>query len=377
MREFYECSQCVLNTNDDPDISFDKNGICNHCQNYEKLAKEGIKSLNDLLPKIEEIKLHGKGKKYDCLIGVSGGVDSTYVALKVKEFGLRPLVIHLDNGWNSAIAVQNINNIVEKLGFDLYTHVIDWEEFRDLQLSFLKASVVDLELTSDHAIFSVLYALAFKFKIKYVINGFNISTEGVLPKSWRWSKFDWLNIKAIHDKFGQRKLKTFPHLSFFKKFYYDALLKMETLPILNYLDYDKENAKKIIADALGWVDYGGKHFESIITRFYQGYILPEKFGIDKRKAHLSSLICSKQITKAEAFIELKKEKYNQLQYQEDRVFILKKFGLTEEQFQEIMKLPVKKHSDYPSYETQHYIYHKNFFKSISPFVKLIKKIVKK
>jgi N-acetyl sugar amidotransferase len=377
MVDFHECSQCVLNTNDDFEISFNQNGICNHCLRYEKLAQEGIKSIAELEKKVSQIKREGVGKQYDCIIGVSGGVDSTYVALKVKEFGLRPLVIHLDNGWNSATAVQNINNIIEKLGFDLYTHVINWEEFKDLQLSFLKASVVDLELTSDHAIFSVLYKLAYKFKIKYVISGFNITTEGILPKSWRWSKFDWLNIKSIHEKFGTKKLKTFPHLNFFRKFYYDLVLKIETIQILNYLDYDKEKAKEIIGKELGWKDYGGKHFESIITRFYQGYILPEKFGIDKRKAHLSSLICSHQITKSEALIELQKEKYNQQQYQEDRVFILKKFGMTEDQFEQIMQLPVKKHDDYPSYETQHYIYHQKFFKSISPLTNIVKAMLKK
>lgn len=372
---YQECTRCILNTKDDDEIYFNESGVCNHCIRYDQLAKDGIRTQQELEIKVREIKEAGRGNKYDCLIGISGGVDSTYVALKVKEYGLRPLVVHLDNGWNSAIAVKNINNIVEKLGFDLYTYVIDWEEFKDLQLSFLKASVVDLELTSDHAIFSVLYKLAYEFKIKYVISGFNIVTEGILPKSWRWSKFDWLNIKSIHKQFGTRRLKTFPHTSFFKKIYYDLVMKIQTIQILNYLNYNKDEAKEIIKEKLEWQDYGGKHFESIITRFFQGYILPEKFGIDKRRAHLASLICSGQITKAEAIEELKKEMYNDEQYKVDRDFFLKKFGLSESGLEEIMRLPIKKHSDYPSYETQHYAYHQKFFKSIGPLIKTIKKLI--
>ena len=377
MPDYRECVKCILNTTDDKAITFDKNGVCNHCLNYDKLVATGIKTEKQLESKVAEMKAAGNGKAYDCIIGVSGGIDSTYVALKVKEYGLRPLVIHLDNGWNSAIAVQNINNIVSKLNFDLYTHVIDWEEFKDLQLSFLKASVVDLELTSDHAIFSVLYKLAYKYKIKYVISGFNIATEGILPKSWRGSKFDWLNIKAIQEKFGTKKLKTYPHTDFFKKAYYDMVLKIDTVQILNYLNYDKEKAKEIIIKELGWQDYGGKHFESIITRFYQGYILPTKFKIDKRKAHLSTLICSGQLTKAEAFQELRKEMYAPSQYFEDRAFFLKKFDISNAEFEAIMQLPEQPHDAYPSYETSHYVYHEKFFRAISPITKLIRNILKR
>ena len=364
-----ECTNCIMDSGDDPEITFNKNGICNHCtefkKEWEKYPIGTAKRLAELENKIEEIKRNGKGKKYDCLIGLSGGVDSTYVALLVKKYGLRPLVVHLDNGWNSEIAVQNIHNIISKLGFDLYTIVINWEEFKDLQLSFLKASVVDLELTSDHAIFSTMFNLAHKYKVDYIISGFNLATEGILPAAWRWDKMDWLNIKDIHKKFGKKKLKTFPHLDFYKKFYYEFFKKIKTIQILNYIDYDKDKVKIEIAEKLNWKDYGGKHFESIITRFYQGYILPEKFGIDKRKAHLASMIAMGTISKEQALNELKKPIYEESQYKSDREFVLKKFGLSDAEFDKIMKLPIKLHTDYKNYRNREYHYHEQFFNKLN------------
>ena len=371
------CTKTVMDTIADPKITFDENGVSNyHYQYFERLEKfftggeEGKKLLEETF---ERIKTEGKNAKYDCITGVSGGVDSTYVMHLCKKYGLRPLVVHLDNGWNSEIANQNINQIIDQTGFDLHTHVIDWEEFKDLQLSFLKASVVDLELTSDHAIFATIYNLAKKYNIKYLINGFNITTEGILPESWRWYKYDWLNIKSIHKQFGSVPLKTFPHISFFKKINFELIRKMETVMPLNMIDYNKEEAKELIKKEFGWRDYGGKHFESIITRFYQGYILPEKFGIDKRKAHLSTLICSGQMTREEALNELQTPIYDERMLKEDREFVLKKFGLSEEEFQQIMDLPVKEHTAYPSYLTKHYKYHENIMRSISPMTRVVKK----
>jgi N-acetyl sugar amidotransferase len=378
---FRRCAITVMDNIADPDISFDQDGVCNYFHLYKKREKNfvlhGAEGEAALMRIFDRIKSEGKGRQYDCITGVSGGVDSTYMSWLCMKHQLRPLIVHLDNGWNSEIANQNINNILDKSGYDLYTHVIDWEEFRDLQLSFLKASVVDLELTSDHAIFSVISKLAHQFRIKYVLNGFNISTEGILPPAWRWYKYDWLNIESIHRKFGNIPLKTFPHQSFWKGLYYSRVLQMETIQPLNFLDYRKDEAKSLIIRELGWRDYGGKHYESIITRFYQGYILPVKFGIDKRKAHLSSMICSGQITREQALEELEKPGYEQNQMLEDKEFVLKKFGLTESSFDAIMNSRVLPHTAYPSYITKHYVYHEKIMKSISPLTKTAKSLLGK
>lgn len=365
----------------DPDITFDADGICNYYHLYQRRIKDfhvggkkGKAKLDDIFARIKE---EGANSKYDCITGVSGGVDSTYMIHLCQEYGLRPLVVHLDNGWNSEIANQNINNIISKCGYDLYTHVIDWEQFKDLQLSFLKASVIDVELTSDHSIFATIAVQAKKHGIKYLLNGFNITTEGILPSSWRWFKYDWLNIRSIQSQFGTKSINSFPRLSFSKRIYLEMMLKRETIMPLNFLDYNKEEAKKVITESLGWRDYGGKHFESIITRFYQGYILPTKFGVDKRRAHLSTLISSGQMTREKAIAELELPVYESKMQAEDREFVLKKFGLSEQEFDQIMAAPIKSHLDYPSYITRHYEYHAKIMKSISPLTRLVKRAIGK
>lgn len=349
---FRECVRCVLNNQVDKDIYFNDQGLCNHCVSYDKITQTRKATAEAKKHRLEnllaQIKRDGKGKKYDCIIGVSGGLDSTYVAWLVKQFGLRPLAVHCDNGWNSELAVKNIENIINKLGIDLYTHVINWEEFRDLQLSYLKASVVDIEATSDHAIFASLYQASQKFGIKYIISGENQATEGMLPESWTYLKFDLLNIKAIHKQFGSKPLKTFPELGYVKKFFLENVMGVKYVRILDYVNYIKKDAKEKMMQELGWRDYGGKHYESIITRFYQSYILPVKFGIDKRYSHYSTLICSGQMTKAEAKQLLAQPAIDEKQAQEDKNYILKKFGLSAEAFEKIMKAPVKKHTDYPN-----------------------------
>jgi N-acetyl sugar amidotransferase len=297
---------------------------------------------------LEEIKAAGKKRDYDCVVGVSGGVDSTYVAWLAKEYGLRSLAVHCDNGWNSELAVKNIENIVKKLDFDLYTHVINWEEFRDLQLSYLKASVVDIEAITDHAIIATLYQVAAKNKIKYILSGENIATEGLLPQHWVHNKNDLINIKAIHRRFGSMPLKTYPTLGFGKNLLYQRMLGINYLTVLDYVDYVKEDAKEIIVEELGWRDYGGKHYESIFTRFYQSYILPTKFHIDKRKSHLSTLVCSGQMTREAALEKIKDPIIDNDVLGADKEYVIKKFGLTAKSFEEIMALPIKQHTDYPS-----------------------------
>jgi N-acetyl sugar amidotransferase len=341
-----QCSRCIMDSNDDPDIKFDAHGVCQYCLEFDKekkvLVKEG-KDAEELMAKtIAEIKEYGKNKKYDCLIGLSGGVDSSYVAYIAKQKGLRALCVHFDNGWNSELAVMNIQNIVTKLGFDLYTYVIDWEEFKDLQLAYLKASVIDIEVITDHAIYGTIYKIAKENDLKYILGGHNVVTEGILPHHWAFNIKDYINIKDIHSKYGTKKLNTFPFLNRKMKRYITNS-GVRFVNFLNWLPYVKTAAKKTLQQELDWRDYGSKHHESIWTKFYQVYILPIKFGVDKRKAHLSTLICSGQITKEEALKEISKPAYDDLQIRTDKEFVLKKLGLTENEFDKIMKEPVRSH----------------------------------
>ena len=334
----------------DPDITFDEKGICNYYYDYQEAekklvfkGKEGEEKLEKLVTKIKE---EGRGKDYDCLIGLSGGVDSTYVAYLTKKLGLRPLAVHLDNGWNSELAVKNIENIISKLGIDLFTLVINWEEFKDIQLAYLRASVVDIEVVSDHAIFATMYKLAKEKNIGYILSGTNVVTEHIMPQSWLYKKMDFANVKDIHNKYGKLKLKTYPTFDFKKHVYYSALLRLVPISILNYVPYNKAEIKQIITKELSWRDYGGKHYESVFTKFYQAYILPEKFKIDKRKAHLSTLICAGQMTRDCALKQLSEPIYPPNELKQDKEYVLKKFGLSETEFEAIMKTPPRRHEDF-------------------------------
>jgi len=356
MYKYRMCKQCVMDTTD-PEIYFDDEGICNHCRRYELLKNSYPHNLNEKEKKrelqkiIEKMKNSGKNKKYDCVIGVSGGVDSTYLAYLTKKFGLRPLAVHLDNGWNSELAVNNIEKCLRALGIDLETIVLDWGEFKDLQLAFLKASVPDVEIPTDHAIIASLYKVASKYNIKYIVLGVNFSTESVLPRMWSHGHNDWKYIKSIYKKFGnKKKLNSFPHLSLVDYFYYIFIKKIKIVKLLDYVKYNKKEAIETLKK-FGWKPYGHKHYESIYTRFVQGYYLPKKFNYDKRKAHLSSLILSGQITREEALKELKKNPYPSKELEEeDKKYVLKKLNLTEKEFEKIMKTPPKHFWDYPSYE---------------------------
>lgn len=334
----------------DPDIEFDENGFCNHCRRYfaekDKHVFTSIKGELKLKSLIKDIKEAGRGKEYDCLIGISGGVDSTYLALMTKKWGLRPLAMHFDNGWNSELSVKNIENIVEKLNLDLYTLVVEWEEFKDLQLAYLKASVVDIEVPTDHAISTTTIRLAKKYNIKYILTGNNFVTESILAKSWYFRKNDHLNLLDIHKKFGTKKLKTYPIYNTYLKIY-EYCKGFRIVRPLNYINYNYNEVKNEIINELGWRDYGSKHGESIFTRFYQRYILPEKFNIDKRKAHLSTLICSNQITREDALKELSCPPYKDEDLlKSDYEYVLKKFGLSDTEFQSIMNAPIRSHYDF-------------------------------
>lgn len=376
-RPYQQCIISVMDTIADPDITFDEAGICNYYYEYleaEKKyvlkGKEGEAKVNRI---VDEIKREGKGKKYDCILGLSGGADSTYLALLAKEKGLNPLLVHFDYGWNSEIAVQNIERAIQTLGYDLYTHVMDWEEFRDILRAYFKASVLDLDVPADHMIFGALYHIANKYNIKYLLSGNNIQTEYTLPKTWNYNKFDIVNLKNIHKKFGTQKLKHFPALGLWQTAYYSLVKNIQSVQLLNFVDYNRTAIKNTISEKLGWRDYGGKHHESVFTRFYQGYILPTKFHIDKRKAHLSTLIFAGQITKEEALKELAAPPYDTRLQREDKEYIAKKLGFTNDEFEGLLNLPNQKHEFYGTDVAQRALYYK-IMRTIKPITRIIKKI---
>jgi N-acetyl sugar amidotransferase len=348
-RAYQICVKCVMDTSD-KDISFDSEGICSHCRAFEKKLKKIPAGSEEREKKrqalIAEIKTAGVGKKYDCILGVSGGVDSTYVSWLAAKEGLRCLAVHLDNGWNSELAVGNIEKTLKKSGFELYTHVINWREFRDIQRAYFKSSVIDIEAPTDHAITAILYFLAKKHGLKHILSGSNTVTEGILPVSWGYNKQDAVNLLDIHKRFGKVKLKTFPVLPRWRSVMYREIKKIRLVPLLDYYDYNKQKAKQIIQEELGWVDYGGKHYESVFTRFYQAYILNRKYHVDKRRAHLSTLINSGQMTREEALEILEQPAYEENLFRQDYDFVLKKLDYTPEEFEKMMSEPEIPHEAY-------------------------------
>lgn len=346
------CRRCVMDTSD-PDITFDAAGVCNHCHRYDQQVRDRVHTGDEgrrlLAGLVAGIKADGAGKPYDCIIGVSGGVDSTFVAWKVKELGLRPLAVHLDNGWDSEIAISNIITVLRKMAIDLHTEVLDWEEFRDIQLSFLKASVPDAEIPTDHAIFACLHHTAIKFGVRHVITGTNIRTETHMPIAWSHGHFDFGYIEAVQSRFGTRRIRTLPHYSFYE--YLTGFCHThQTLDILDYVDYSKSAALTLLQDSLGWRDYGGKHFESIYTRWYQGVYLPKKFGYDKRRCHLSSRICSGELTREFALAELQTPPYPAQMQEDDTTYVAKKLGVTRVALDPLIAAPPRRFSDFASYE---------------------------
>ncbi|MBV9987991.1 MAG: N-acetyl sugar amidotransferase [Chitinophagaceae bacterium] len=337
-----------------PDFHICENGYCNYCNEFlETRATHAIYE-KDLKEKREDfinrMKQDGKGKEYDCVVGVSGGVDSSYALYLAVKNGLRPLAVHLDNGWNSELATHNIANLVQKLKVDLYTHVINWNENRDMQLSFFKADVIDIELLMDNAMLALNYQMAKKYGVKYILSGSNFSTEGMrIPQAWNHNKYDVTNIRSIHKKFGKIPIKTHLLFSSIDKVIYEGLYKIRWLPFLDLFEYNKKNALHILTTEMGYKPYPYKHYESIFTRFYQGYILPRKFNVDKRKVHLSTLILTGQMERANVLELLKESPYPQKETeQEDLIFVTKKLGFTEAEFNDYMSRPPIPHENYGS-----------------------------
>lgn len=335
------------------DIVFDEKGQCNHCttamQNQTTRTTYIPGKSEELLNNVvSNMKSKGKNSKYDCLVGISGGVDSCYVAYLCKTLGLRPLLLHMDNGWDSEISVQNIKNVAKKLDVDYFSYVLDWQEFREIQLAFLKSSSVDLEYPTDIAIFASINEIAKKHNIKYLISGGNGTSEGILPLTWGYHvKRDMKYYKAIVKQFSKVPLKKVPTESILGEIYNKFVKNIRTVYILSYVNYNKEEAKKLLQDQLGWQDYGGKHHESKITAFWQSYVMPTKFNMDYRRATYSSQICSGQITRTDAILKMESAlPYKPENVERDKQYVAKKYEITNEELDKYLSAPPKTYKDF-------------------------------
>lgn len=341
----------------DSQIVFDDAGVCDHCLGFKRDVQpnwypneKGAAMFKEM---VKRIKTSGKGKPFDCIMGMSGGLDSSYLLhLAVSEFGLRPLVFHVDGGWNTDLAVNNIQVLVDRLGLDLYTEVINWEEMRDFQLAFFKSGVPHLDLPQDHAFVATLYHFANKHGIKYIVNGGNYSTECIRnPKEWLYYGTDMAQIRDIQRRFGTVPLKTYPFSGvLFHKVYLRYIKGVQVVKPLNYLPYTKENAIKVLSETYGWRSYPQKHFESRFTRFYEGYWLPTRFGYDTRRVQYSSLILTGQMTREEALSKLEKPAYNLETIDEDFEYIATKLGISVDELRHYHSMPKKTYRDYKNQE---------------------------
>ena len=356
MRPYQICTNCVMDTSDSA-IVFDEKGVCDHCkQYYENIVPNwhtDEKGRKELEATVQKIKEDGKGRDFDCIMGMSGGADSSYMLhLVVKKLGLRPLVFHVDGGWNSELAVQNIEVMIDKLGLDLYTEVINWEEMKDFQLSFFKAGVSNIDIPQDHAFVATLYNFADKYKIKYILNGFNYSTECVSnPKEWLYFGTDLRQLNDIHAQFGTVPLKSYPFSSVLRhKVYLRYFKKIQVVKPLNFMPYIKEAAMNFLKEEYGWQPYPQKHFESRFTRFYEGYWLPKKFGYDTRKVQYASLILTGQMTRDEAIQKLQQPAIDEETAKHDFEYVATKLGISVAELQSYMDSPNKTYKDYKHQE---------------------------
>jgi N-acetyl sugar amidotransferase len=333
----------------DPWITFDATGRCHHCLRVDDFKRswnpEGDSKALELL--VDGIKKDGKGQDYDVVSGLSGGVDSSYMAYRASTFGLRALIIHVDTGWNSELAVKNIENIVNRCGFDLYTHVVQWEEMQDLQHAFFRSGVPNQDIPQDHAIYAGFVRHAAKHKIKWNFSGSNLACESILPPSWGYDSKDLTHIRDIHRRFGRRPLREFPTLSHAENaLRYQLFHGLNTATPLNLMPYNKADAIATLEREVGWRYYGGKHYESRFTKFFQAWYLPTKWGYDKRLAHLSSLVVSGQMTRADALEEFRAGVLPNEEIESDKYYMARKLGITQAAFEELMRVPNTPHEHY-------------------------------
>jgi N-acetyl sugar amidotransferase len=342
-----------------PAIEFDAVGRCNCCR--DALLRRphewwpGVEGSVRMDRLVSTLKAQGRGKKYDAMVGLSGGIDSAYLAhLASRRHGLRLLAVHVDGGWNTEPAVRNIESIVRGLDVDLHTYVVEWQEMRDLQVAFLKASVLNQDIPQDHAFFAILYRSAIRFGIRHFLSGINFATESIVPPNWGFPSMDGVHVRGVHRRFGQHPLDSYPIMPL-TDFLWMTRVRRELVVHrpLNYLDYRKDRARDELQREYGWRDYGGKHGESRFTRFYQDIYLPRKFGFDKRRLHLSSLIVSGQTSREQALVELARPIIPPDQMRRDIRFVAKKLGLTVEELESYIDAPVVSHSAYPNQAVLH------------------------
>ena len=346
------CQRCVMDSSAE-NIQFDANGVCHFCTQFLQkqtpvLEKPDAIRSNESGELIDRIKYAGRRQRYDCVVGVSGGIDSSYVLHLAVENGLRPLAVHMDNNWNSEAAANNIKNMVTRLGVDLYTHVIEWQCYRSLLQAFLDADVVDIELLYDNASQGVVYRQAKKHGVRYMLMGFNAATEGLmLPRGWRHFKWDLRNIRDIA-RSGDASTKKFPGIGIWRRLYYHKVCRMQQVRLLNYVDFSKTQAIELLEERYDYKRYEYKHYESILTRFYQGYLLPMKFGIDKRRVHASTLIMTGEMTRPEALEMLDRPAYDPAEIERDRKYFVKKMGWAESQLDDYLSRPPRRHDEFRS-----------------------------
>lgn len=372
---YKQCTRCIMDTSA-KEITFDDGGVCSFCTEFLERCSHIIHEAPDqkeyrLNELVKKIKAQGKGKPYDCIVGVSGGVDSSWTLVEVKRLGLRPLAVHMDNGWNSELAQNNISNLVQTLEVDLFTHVIDWEEYRELMQAFFDADVVDVELLYDNAMLATNYQMAAKYGLKYILAGSNQATEGMrIPKEWNWFKHDKRNIKALGRRHGMQKINTFPMIGTAEFIWYYFIKGVRWTPFLDYLPYNKFHALDELEQNYGYKRYPFKHYESIFTRFYQGYILPKKFGIDKRKLHLSTLVVSGQINRSEAQQSMNGIPYaSEVDMNADVTYFIKKMKWTRDELDDYISRPEVPHSNYKTEKQMWEMFsnvYKRIFKSVRP-----------
>ncbi len=357
IERYQMCASCVMDTSD-PLIHFNQRGVCSYCTEFREVKSRGWNPSQSgsiaLAKMVDTLKVRGKGCEYDAVLGLSGGVDSSFLALRSREWGLRVLAVHVDGGWNSETAVSNIERVVDYCGYELHTHVVDWSEMRQIQLAYLRASVTNQDVPQDHAFFAALYGFATRYRVPVVMSGGNLATEGIAP-DWMFDPLDDVNLYAIFRRFGEGRLRSFPTITFWQRYvWYPLVSRLRVVRPLNLMDYRRDSAVAELQSKVGWRDYGRKHGESRFTKFFQNYYLPTR-GYDKRRPHLSSLIVSGQLSRGEALAKLEEPLYLPEDLESDSDFICSKLGITRSDLHALVNLPPRDHYEFPTQQRRYRI----------------------